>query len=79
MVLRASDDDTDLSNESVRMEWNQIVEIRESEKKVLMTILSEFDFKGYSSLEDSQKMGLKLMKGLERFTKFLEMQALYKK
>ena len=44
-----------------------------------MTILSKFDFKGYSSLEDNQKMGLKLMKGLEKFTKFIEMQVIYNK
>lgn len=44
------------------MEWNQIMEVTEPKNgKNVITLVSEFDFKGYSSLEDSQKMAMKLL------------------
>ena len=54
------------------MEWNQIIEICESENKILVSIISEFDFKGYSSLEDSNRMGLKVLENFKLYTKFYE-------
>lgn len=48
------------------------MEVCESEDKVLLSIGTEMDFKGYSSLEDSQRMGLKVIDSLKLFPKFHE-------
>lgn len=55
------------------MEWNQIMEVTEPKNgKNVITLVSEFDFKGYSSLEDSQKMAMKLLNLIPEFLKFYE-------
>ncbi len=37
-----------------------------------MSISTEMDFKGYSSIDDSSRMGLKVLDSLKFFTKFYE-------
>lgn len=71
LVLRSTGEDC-AYNDTVKMEWNQIVEICQAEDKVLLSIGTEMDFKGYSSLEDSQRMGLKVIDSLKLFSKFHE-------
>ena len=37
---------------------------------MLVTVFSDFDFRGYCSMEDSQKMGLKMMGNLKMLASF---------
>ena len=61
LVIRTTGQDLGY-NDTVQMEWNQIMEVTEPKNgKNVITLVSEFDFKGYSSLEDSQKMAMKLL------------------
>jgi hypothetical protein len=61
LVIRTTGQDLGY-NDTVQMEWNQIIELTEPKNgKNVITLVSEFDFKGYSTLEDSQKMAMKLL------------------
>lgn len=72
LVIKAIEEDPSYTD-AVRMEWNQIIEICEgkSENKLLVTVVSDLDFKGYCSVEDSQNMGLKVMRNIKLLEAFM--------
>jgi hypothetical protein len=71
LILRSTGEEVSYSD-TVKMEWNQIIEVSQAEDKILVSICSEFDFKGYSSLEDSQRMGIKFLDNFSSFSKYYE-------
>lgn len=44
-----------------------------------MSISSEFDFKGYCSVEDSGRMGLKILDSIKLFPKYFEAKEISEK
>jgi hypothetical protein len=62
----------------MRMKYKQIIEFttrQQKDKLVLMTILTDIDFKGYSyTAEDNKEMTLHLLKDINNFAKFCQEQ-----
>ena len=58
---------------SIEADFRQIVEFKRKigEKAVLLTVLSEIDFKGHNSEDDKKNMNAKFLGTLEFFERYL--------